>query len=77
VYKHTDELANKDWYKNVPGFSGITIPENLITVQSDFFRITATAGIGDVKMTRTAVVHRLKNAKTGRWYCKILQWQAD
>jgi general secretion pathway protein K len=78
VYKHKDELANKDWYKGVPGFSSdIKILENLITVQSNFFRITATASIGDVKMTRTAVVHRLKNTKTGRWYCKILQWRAD
>jgi general secretion pathway protein K len=75
TYAH--ELTRTDWYKEVPGFSGININENLITVQSHFFRIVATAEIGDVKMTRTAIVHRRENAKTGRWYCKILQWQAD
>jgi general secretion pathway protein K len=79
VYKHKDELANRKWYKNVPGFAGIDIADadQLITIESNFFRIIATATIGDIKMTRTAVVHRLKNAKTGRWYCKILKWQAD
>jgi general secretion pathway protein K len=79
VYKHKEELNNKGWYKNVPGFGsgGIKIKDALITIESHFFRITATASIGDVKMTRSAVVHRRKNDKTGRWYCKILNWQAD
>jgi general secretion pathway protein K len=79
VYTHKEELNNKGWYKNVPGFGsgGIKIKDALLTIESHFFRITATASIGDVKMTRSAVVHRRKNDKTGRWYCKILNWQAD
>jgi general secretion pathway protein K len=77
VYTHKEELGNKSWPKNVPGFSGIKIDDSMITIESHFFRITATASIGDVKMTRSAVVHRRKNAKTGRWYCKILNWQSD
>jgi general secretion pathway protein K len=79
VYKHKEELNNKGWYKNVPGFGsgGIKIKDALLTIESHFFRITATASVGDVKMTRSAVVHRRKNDKTGRWYCKILNWQAD
>ncbi len=77
AYAH--ELTSANWYKQVPGFSGIKIDnaETLITIESDIFRIKATASIGDVKMTRSAVVQRRKNAKTGRWYCKILNWQAD
>lgn len=75
TYAH--DLTHANWYKEVPGFSGINLDENLITIETNFFRIIATATMGDIKMTRTAVVHRLKNAKTGRWYCKILKWQAD
>jgi general secretion pathway protein K len=75
TYAH--DLTQSGWHKNVPGFSGIKIKESLITIESHFFRISATASSGDVKMTRSAVVHRRKNAKTGRWYCKILNWQAD
>lgn len=77
AYAH--ELTSANWYKQVPGFSGIKIDnaEALISIESDIFRIKATANIGDVKMTRSAVVQRRKNAKTGRWYCKILNWQAD
>ena len=75
TYAH--DLSKRGWHKDVPGFSGINIKENMITVESHFFRISATASIGDVKMTRSAVVHRRKNAKTGRWYCKILNWQTD
>ena len=75
TYAH--DLTRKNWHKEVPGFSGISIDENLITIESNFFRIQATASMGDVKITRSAIVHRRKNAKTGRWYCKILNWQAD
>ncbi|MDJ0783749.1 MAG: type II secretion system minor pseudopilin GspK [Desulfosarcinaceae bacterium] len=75
TYAH--DVTRQNWHKNVPGFSGITIDENLITIESNFFRVTVTAGIDDVKMTRHAVVHRRNNPDTGRWYCKILNWQAD
>jgi general secretion pathway protein K len=81
VYTNKDQLNKKNWYTKVPGFGrgGVEIKnaDALLTIESHFFRITATATIGDVKMTRSAVVHRRKNAKTGRWYCKILNWQAN
>jgi hypothetical protein len=28
------------------------------------------------KLIVTAVVERVKNAKTGKWYCRILSWKS-
>jgi general secretion pathway protein K len=69
------DLTNANWYKNVPGCEGID--PGLITVSSDFFRITATASLHTVKTVVTAVVHREKSEKSGKWMCKILNWQVE
>lgn len=51
-------------------------PDN-VTTASDIFRITSEAKVNDSVLTATAVVQRLKNAKTGKWSCKILSWETD
>lgn len=75
--KYVNDLSDPGWYKNVPGFTGIDIDESIITVNSDFFRITATASRHSAKLTLSAVVQREKSGKNGKWQCKILNWQTE
>jgi len=74
---YRNNLTSPTWYKNVPGFSGIDIDANLITVSSDIFRIVSTAAQNDIKVTLTAIVERRQDEKSGKWYCKILNWQTS
>lgn len=74
---YVNDLSDPGWFKNVPGFSGIDIDESLITVNSNFFRITATASRYKAKLTLSAVVQREKSGKNGQWQCKILNWQTE
>jgi general secretion pathway protein K len=75
VYVH--DLSSVDWYKNVPGMGGVKIDPHLITTHSDLFRIESIALLHDMKLTLTAVVHREKSKKTGKWVCQALLWQAE
>jgi general secretion pathway protein K len=72
---YVNDLTSPNWYKNVPGCDGID--PGLISVSSDFFRITATASLHQVKTVVTAVVQRQKDEKSGQWMCKILNWQVE
>jgi general secretion pathway protein K len=74
---YLNDLSNPNWYKNVPGFTSIDIDESLLTVNSDFFRITATASRHKTKLTVSAVIQREKNGKSGKWECRILNWQIE
>jgi general secretion pathway protein K len=73
--KETHDFSNPAWYKEIPGFSDVTINPELITTSSDLFRIESQAGFNDTKMTTTAVVQRTRDAKSGKWYCKVLSWE--
>lgn len=72
---YVNDLSNPNWYENVPGFTNIDIDKSLITVSSNFFRITASASRHKAKLTVSAVVQRQKNTESGKWECKILNWQ--
>ena len=69
------DFSNPGWYKEIPGFGDINLNTNLITVSSDIFRIESEAMLQDQKLMTTAIVERVKDAKTGKWYCKILSWK--
>lgn len=69
------DFSNPGWYKEIPGFSDINLNTNLITVSSDIFSIESEATLHDQKLMTTAVVQRVKDAKTGKWTCKILSWK--
>ena len=73
--QYIHDLSRKDWYKDVPGFSGIHLDANLITIASDIFRIIATASIEKSQFSLSAVVRREKDTKTGRWRCRVLNWE--
>jgi general secretion pathway protein K len=66
------DITNPKWYKNVPGMGDTAIDPNLVTISSDFFRIESTATLMEMKMKITAVIHREKNSKTGKWICRVL-----
>jgi general secretion pathway protein K len=70
-------LTSPKWYKNVPGMADITIDPNLITVSSDIYRIESTATLMKMKMKITAVIHREKSDKTGKWICRVLRWDVE
>lgn len=68
------DLSNPAWYKNAPGCSGVTIKPDLITTQSDLFQIECNADLNGETLSAIAVVVREKNKKSGKWYCKVLNW---
>lgn len=73
--KFMHDLSQPTWYKNVPGLSGITIDPDLITTVSDVFKIKSMAALRDLKLTSTAIVKREKNPESGKWFCRVLQWE--
>jgi general secretion pathway protein K len=72
---YTHDLSGKTWYKQVPGAGDIAINSELITTQSDIFKIDASATLHDMKMSITVVVHRLADPETGKYFCKVLSWE--
>jgi len=75
--QYTNDLTNINWYKNVPGFGGITIDPELFSVSSDTFRIVATAVIDDTRAVTTAVVKRERDSDSAPWKCKVLNWKTE
>ena len=75
--QYTHDLTQPNWYQNVPGLVGTTIDQNLFTISSQIFRITATATLNNVQMTTTAVIERIKPSETASWKCKVLNWQHE
>ena len=67
-----NDLSNVQWYRNVPGAGDIRIEESLITVRSDFFRITASAVLQELQMDLIAVVRREIDPRNGQIQCRIL-----
>ena len=69
------DLAAPNWYKNVPGMTDVELDSDLITTQSDLFRIECTAKKNGVEMAATVLVIRQKAEKTGKWQCRVLNWK--
>jgi general secretion pathway protein K len=71
------DLTSPTWYKEVPGCSDVEIDAELITTQSDIFRIECFAELRDVRKMATVIVQREKNEESGKWYCKVLNWEYE
>jgi general secretion pathway protein K len=69
------DLTSATWYKNMPGADDLDLDPNIITTTSDTFRIVAVATLNNTEMTTTAIVHREKAPKSGKWRCEVLVWQ--
>jgi general secretion pathway protein K len=72
---YTNDLSRPAWYKDAPGCSDVEIDPKLITLSSDVFQIHSEASFRDMKMTIAAIVTRLKDKETGKWYAKLLSWE--
>ncbi|MBF0242033.1 MAG: general secretion pathway protein GspK [Desulfamplus sp.] len=66
---------DKGWYKKVISLSPKDTQtfEQIVRYSSDLFRVDATAQFNGVDGSLIAFIKREKDAKTGRWGCKIIQ----
>ncbi|MBF0211173.1 MAG: general secretion pathway protein GspK [Desulfamplus sp.] len=66
---------DKGWYKKVISLSAkdTQIFERIVRYSSDLFRVDAAAQFNGVDGSLTGFIKREKDAKTGRWGCKIIQ----
>jgi general secretion pathway protein K len=74
--KEDHDFSNPGWYKNLPGFGDVDIDKDLITTSSDIFEIVSESILHEKKLNITAVVQRVQDPKSGKWYCKILSWKS-
>ena len=75
---HWDFLGESDWYRNrMVGFSDITLPAELITVQSSYFSVRMTGKVGAGRKTVFACLERRKpdNEKQGQMEIVVRFWQ--
>lgn len=68
-------LETSDWHRQAPGASDVEIDPELISFSSAFFRIRSTAYLHNVERRVTAVVERRKNAESGNWGCRVIDWE--
>jgi general secretion pathway protein K len=75
--KDSHDFSNPKWYKEIAGLGDIAINANLVTTNSDVFRIKSEAAIGSTKTSVIAVVQRVQNSKSGKWTCKVITWKTQ
>lgn len=75
--KQTVDLNDPNWFRQVPGLAELKLDPKLITTTSDLFRVESTAAVADATTTVTAVLQRVQAPNTGRWTCRILDWQVN
>ncbi len=75
--QYTNDLTNINWYTNVPGFAGINLDPDLISISSSVFRIVAKAELDGAISTATAIVRRERESASKPWQCKVLNWKTE
>jgi general secretion pathway protein K len=75
--KYTNDLTHINWYKNIPGFAGITLDPELVSISSSVFRIVATADLEGSRSTTTAIIRRERENASAHWQCKVLNWKTE
>lgn len=75
--KDVHDFSNSKWYKEVAGFGDVSIDPRLTTVSSEVFRIESEASLNNIKTSVTTVVQRINNSQSGKWTCKVLDWQTQ
>ena len=68
-----NNLADPVWYSRVPGTTSVNIPAGLMSVRSDFFRITAIGLQGRMMERITGIVKR----GTGGRAVQLLSWRVE
>ena len=69
--KEGNDLSNPQWYKQVPGMAGVTIPPELITVKSNYFKIISVGKMKNMSQSLSGVVK--KSGQT----VQIIKWRPD
>jgi general secretion pathway protein K len=69
--KEGNDLSSPQWYKQVPGMADVNIPQGLITVKSNYFKIISTGKMNNMSKTITGIVQR-NDQKS-----KIIKWRQD
>lgn len=75
--KQTVDVNDPNWFRQVPGLAELKLDPKLITTSSDLFRVQSTAAVADATTTVTAVLERVQASSTGKWTCRILDWQVN
>ena len=75
--KDVHDFSNPKWYKNITGFSDVTLDPGLIAISSDVFRIQSTASLNAIQSSVIAVVQRVQNPESGKWTCQVLNWKME
>lgn len=68
--KEGNDLSGYEWYKQVPGTTGITITPELVTVKSNYFKIISTGKMNDMAKTISSIVQ-----KNDQKSVRILKWR--
>jgi len=66
-----NDLSNSLWYQNVSGMSGVPIAAGLITVKSNYFKISSTGIMKNMQQTVNGVVKKSPDGKSFR----IINWR--
>jgi general secretion pathway protein K len=74
---YTNDLTNINWYKSIPGFAGVTLSPELISISSNVFRIVATADLEGTRSTTAAIIRRERESPSAPWQCKVLNWKTE
>jgi general secretion pathway protein K len=69
--KEGNDLSGSQWYKQVPGMNGVTMPE-LITVKSNYFKIISVGKMNNMAKTISGIVQRSDQKSI-----KIIKWRQD
>lgn len=75
--EYVNELRDTSWYKKVPGMQDVDISSELITTQSDLFRIRCEAEQNGTSLAANVVVRRQKDEESGKWQSRVVKWQYE
>jgi len=68
-----DDLSNLLWYQKVPGLEGVTIKPELISIKSNYFKISSSGKMGTMRQTISGFVKRSVESKS----CEIISWRLE
>lgn len=70
--KEGNDLSGSQWYKQVSGMANVTIKPELITVKSNYFKITSTGRMQNMTQSVSGVVKRSQQKSF-----QIIKWRQD
>jgi general secretion pathway protein K len=71
--KDGNDLSNVSWYRQVSGFSNVTINAGLITVNSSYFKVAATGMMKNMTQNVNGVIKKIAGSKS----FQIITWRLE